>query len=88
MSSPKDTNNPYGPVAKDDWTVTVDKNLCIGAGVCTAIAAQSFELDAEGKAIITAGIDQETKDAVLDAAKACPVAAIIIKQGESQVFPA
>lgn len=88
MSAPKDANNPYGPVTKDDWTVTVDKNLCIGAGVCTAIAAQSFELDAEGKAIITAGIDQETKDAILDAAKACPVAAIIIKQGDTQVFPA
>lgn len=88
MSAPKDPAQPYGPVTKDDWEVRVDKDLCIGAGVCTAIAAQSFELDAEGKAVITAGIDQETKDAILDAAKACPVAAIIIKQGDTQVFPA
>lgn len=87
MSTLKDANSPYGPVTKDDWTVYVDKDLCIGAGVCTAIAAQSFELDNEGKAIILQGIDQENKDAILDAAKACPVAAIIIKQGETRVFP-
>lgn len=87
MSALKDTSKPYGPVAKDDWEVRVDKELCIGAGVCTAIAAKSFELDNEGKAIILQGIDQEDKEAILDAAKACPVAAIIIKQGETQVFP-
>ncbi len=87
MSTPKDPSSPYGPVVKDDWEVRVDKELCIGAGVCTAIAAQSFELDDSGKAIILQGIDQENKDAILDAAKACPVAAIIIKQGATQIFP-
>ena len=87
MSDLKDANHPYGPVAKDDWSVYVDKDLCIGAGVCTAIASKSFELDNEGKAIILQGIDQEDKEAILDSAKACPVAAIIIKQGEKQIFP-
>lgn len=83
----KDPQKPYGPVSKEDWQVHVDKDLCIGAGVCTAIAAQSFELDDEGKAVILKGIDQDDKDTILDAAKACPVAAIIIKQGEQQIFP-
>lgn len=87
MSALKDPSQPYGPVKKDDWEVRVDKDLCIGAGVCTAIAAKSFELDNEGKAIILQGIDQENKEAILDAAKACPVAAIIIKQDDKQVFP-
>jgi ferredoxin len=86
-STLKDESKPYGPVTKDDWSVFVDKDLCIGAGVCTAIAAQTFELDEEGKAVILKGIDQDDKDAILDSAKACPVAAIIIKQGETQVFP-
>lgn len=88
MTTPKDPSQPYGPVTKEDWEITVDKDLCIGAGVCTAIASQSFELDGDGKAIITDGIDQETKDTLLDAAKACPVAAIIIKQSGTQIFPA
>lgn len=83
----KDTNRPFGPVEKDDWSVYVDKDLCIGAGVCTAIAAETFELDEEGKAVILKGIDQDDKEAILDSAKACPVAAIIIKQGEKQIFP-
>ena len=83
----KDASQPYGPVMKEDWEVRVDKDLCIGAGVCTAIAAQSFELDEEGKAVILKGIDQDDKDTILDAAKACPVAAIMIKQGENKVFP-
>ncbi len=87
MSTLKNPAQPFGPVTKDDWEVRVDKDLCIGAGVCTAIAALSFELDADGKAVILAGVDQESEDALLDAAKACPVAAIIIKQGETQIFP-
>jgi len=88
MPNLKDDQKPFGPVTKDDWTVLVDKEGCIGAGVCTAIAAQTFELDAEGKALILQGIDQENKDAILDAAKACPVAAIIIKDSEGkQIYP-
>ncbi|QQS61495.1 MAG: ferredoxin [Candidatus Moraniibacteriota bacterium] len=88
MSNLKDSGKPFGPVEKDDWTVSVDKEKCIGAGICTAIAAQSFELDAEGKALILNGIDQENKEALLDSAKACPVAAIIIKNKDgSTVYP-
>ena len=85
----KDAQNPYGPVTVEEWEIRVDQNLCIGAGVCTAIAAQSFELDEAGKAAILRGIDQENKDALLDAAKACPVAAILItKKDGTKVFPA
>lgn len=87
MSELKNADKPYGPVMKEDWEVFVDKDLCIGAGVCTAIAANTFELDEQGKAIILKGIDDDSKDSILDAAKACPVAAIIIKQGEQKVFP-
>jgi len=84
----KDESKPFGPVTKDDWEVFVDKDGCIGAGVCTAIAHQTFELDEEGKAVILKGIDQENKDAILDSAKACPVAAIIIKDSEgNQIYP-
>jgi ferredoxin len=84
----KNPEKPFGPVEKEDWVVSVDKEGCIGAGVCTAIASQSFELDEEGKAVILKGIDQDNKEAILDAAKACPVAAIIIKDKEgNQVYP-
>ena len=84
----KNAEKPFGPIEKEEWIVSVNKDGCIGAGVCTAIAAKSFELDEEGKAIILKGVDQENKEAILDAAKACPVAAIIIKDKEgNQIYP-
>ena len=88
MSDLKDSEKPFGPVEKDEWTVTVDKEKCIGAGICTAIATKTFEMDNEGKALILRGIDEENKDAILDSAKACPVAAIIIKTKDATaVYP-
>ncbi len=88
MTDLKNTEKPFGPIEKEDWTVFVDKDKCIGAGVCTAIASKSFEMDEEGKALILKGIDEENKEALLDSAKACPVAAIIIKnKNGSPVYP-
>lgn len=61
--------------------VKVDRSLCIGAATCVAIAPNTFELDSEGKAVIkkkdgTTTSDSETN--ILNAAKSCPVSAIII----------
>ncbi|KKS81321.1 MAG: hypothetical protein UV55_C0016G0027 [Candidatus Gottesmanbacteria bacterium GW2011_GWC1_43_10] len=35
------------------YKVTVDRNLCIGAGSCVAVAPLAFALDNEAKAILT-----------------------------------
>jgi len=68
--------------------IVVDRNLCIGAGPCVAIADKVFELDAEGKAIIldSKGADDET---IKLAAQACPVKAIFLYDEETgkQIFP-
>lgn len=67
--------------------IEVDRNLCIGAASCVAVAPNVFELDNENKAVIKdpRGADDET---VLLAAKSCPVLAIKLygKDGK-QVFP-
>ncbi len=57
--------------------IVVDRNVCISAADCVAIAPNTFELDAEGKVSIKdpKGHDQQT---ILEAAKACPVACIYI----------
>jgi len=57
--------------------IIVDKNLCIGAAPCVAIAGSVFQLDEEGKAIVIDphGADDET---IKLAAEACPVRAIIL----------
>ncbi len=85
----KDDAKPAGPITlKNGWTVEVDQNVCIGAAPCTAVAMKTFALDANGKAEILSTVDEEDPETILNAAKACPVAAIIIKNAKGEkVFP-
>lgn len=69
-------------------TVTIDRDLCIGAASCVAVAPQAFQLDSEAKAIILPTASEESEQSLFDAARACPVAAIIIKDKTGkQVLP-
>lgn len=85
---PKDPKNPSGPVNVKNFKVWVDRNLCIGAATCVAIAPKTFQLDNEAKAIILETTDQDTIETIIDAAKACPVAAVIIEDEQgNRIFP-
>lgn len=67
--------------------IHVDRELCIGAASCVAVAPEVFEMDPENKAIIKKadGADDQT---ILDAAKSCPTNAIILKdENGKQVWP-
>lgn len=81
-------NQSSGPVTVRDWKVWVDRDLCIGAATCIAIAPNTFLLDSEAKAIFLDTIEQDSDDVILDSARGCPVAAIFIetKDGE-RVYP-
>ena len=85
----KDSQKPSGPVhLKNGWTVEIDREACIGAGSCVAIAPQSFSLDDEAKAILLDSIDADLQETILNAAKSCPVDAIIIKDDKgNRVWP-
>jgi ferredoxin len=89
MSQWKDDTKPSGPITlANGWTVEVDKNVCIGAAPCVAMAVNTFALDESGKAAILATADQDDQDTILNAARACPVSAIRIKDASgNQVFP-
>jgi len=67
--------------------IHIDREKCIGAASCVAIAPGVFQLDAENKATIVdeKGADDET---ILLAAQSCPTQAIILfdEQG-NQIFP-
>jgi ferredoxin len=70
------------------YKIVVDRNLCIGAGSCVAVAPQVFALDNEAKAIVLPSATQSDDSTVLEAAKSCPVAAIILTdESGKQVFP-
>lgn len=67
--------------------IIVDRNLCIGAASCIAIAPGVFELDDENKAVVynEKGADAET---ILLAAQSCPTRAILIFDDEgNQIYP-
>lgn len=86
--TPKDPKNLSGPVKLKNLTVRVDRDLCIGAATCVAIAPKTFLMDSEAKAIILeTGVD-ESDETIIDAAKSCPTAAIIIENEKGErVFP-
>jgi len=67
--------------------IRVDRNLCIGAGSCSVIAPETFELDSELKAVVK-NPNGNDKDTIIDAAKSCPVLAIILEEDDgTQIYP-
>lgn len=78
------------------YRVKVDRTLCIGAASCVAVAPNTFDLDSEGKAVIKQKSGTSTSDFVdfdnindtaaniQNAAKSCPVNAIIIEEVDDQ----
>lgn len=88
MSNLKDPKSPHGPVVVRNLKVQVDKDLCIGAATCVAIAPNTFLLDSEAKAIILDTADVDAEDTIIDAARGCPTAAIIIHDAAgNKIFP-
>jgi ferredoxin len=84
----KDVQKPSGPVNLHNYKVWVDRNLCIGAATCVAVAGKTFQLDKEAKAVILETADQDTIETIIDSAKACPVGAIFIEDEKgNRVFP-
>ncbi len=83
-----DPNNPSGPIKTRNYTVWVDRNLCIGAATCIAVSEKTFALDNEAKAVILKTADEETIENIIEAAKACPVSAIFIEDDKgNRIFP-
>lgn len=69
-------------------TMRIDRNLCIGAATCVAIAPKAWALDNEAKAIILDTAGEESDETLIEAAKGCPVMAIFITDATGkQIFP-
>jgi len=89
MDKIKDEKNPSGPITlKSGYKIWVDRDLCIGAATCIAVSPKAYVLDKEAKAVILDTIDEDTIENIIESAKACPVAAIIIEDAQgNRVFP-
>jgi len=56
------------------YRIVIDRSLCSGFGACAELAPEIFEVDGEGLVAIRTGTSEDER--VLDAAAACPMAAI------------
>ena len=56
--------------------VKVDKNKCIGCGLCAGMCPETFQMDLDGKSSV---IKDEATDCSKNAADSCPVGAISVK---------
>lgn len=67
--------------------IVIDRDLCIGAASCVAVADAIFALDDENKAVAT-GANALDDATLVMAAESCPTKAILLfdKEGK-QVFP-
>ena len=84
-----DDNDPKVTRKIRTLTMHINRNLCIGAATCVALAPKAWALDDEAKAIILDSVEEETDESLLEAAKGCPVMAIILtnKKTGKQEYP-
>lgn len=58
----------------------VDKDTCIGCGLCPSVAPEVFQMDDDGKAEeIVESVPESSSDAAKEAADGCPVNAITVE---------
>ncbi len=67
-----------GKKKSDAKTPIVDDN-CIGCWACAAICGEVFEINDEGRAVVTQWVDLNSTDCIDDAIAACPVSSISYK---------
>lgn len=59
--------------------VTVDRDACIGCGLCAGICPEVFEMDEENIAKVIAQPNEGTEASAREAADSCPVSAISVE---------
>ena len=67
-----------------EWTIEVDRTMCLGTGMCTSIAPDRFRLDGGTATPVDRAV--EADDAVIDAAESCPMEAILVRSADGTVL--
>ena len=65
----------------DNLVVLIDREACIGAGDCAALAPRAFAIDADRK-VRFVDPSLESRDRIWGAARRCPTDAILIERAD------
>jgi ferredoxin len=60
------------------WSVDVDREVCMGSGMCCIYAPSSFEIDDEAKAVFKKDAGGSLAE-VQVAVEACPTGALVLR---------
>jgi ferredoxin len=63
------------------YRIVIDRSLCSGFGACAELAPETFEVDGAG--LVSLRVGSSDDPAVLDAAAACPMAAISVVEEQA-----
>ena len=66
------------------WQVNVDRSVCLGSGMCAALAPDLFELDDFANPVHPT---IEPDEVALDAADQCPALAITVLENGKEIGP-
>ncbi|MFV2120275.1 ferredoxin [Streptomyces sp. Act-28] len=67
------------------WTIGIDPDLCMGSGMCAALAPDLFRLEGAHAEPVREEIAEDER--ALDAADSCPALAIVVRDGPRTVGP-
>ncbi|HKI91455.1 MAG TPA: ferredoxin [Gaiellaceae bacterium] len=63
------------------YEIVIDRSLCSGFGACAELAPEIFDVDDAG--LVSIRVGQSEDPSVLDAASACPMAAITVHERQA-----
>jgi len=67
--------------------IEVDRELCIGAATCIAVAPEAYELDEDQIAIVRDDWQDLSDEILFESAEVCPVKAICLyDQDDKQIY--
>ncbi len=73
-------------VTREGVEIRILRDKCISAGTCTVYAADTFDLDEGGIAIIKEG-QWDSLEKIVGAAVSCPIFAIEVYQDGKKLYP-
>jgi ferredoxin len=63
----------------DKWTIEVDREVCMGSGLCAVYAPGTFDIDEEARSVV-ADPNGDDLGQIRVAAQACPTGAIRVTE--------